>query len=218
MEVIVASGLSATLFEAFKEEFRESLYPKYGLREGFSIEIEGKNGGSYTQYDPTFKLFKEYVEFGYKAYNFRCESKPVEDYYGEDTDIVEFFPIRSPEPVAGPDTTWGMQYVSMLLSIPARVSSIIESDLTADDFRPVLYDLAVKAAKEGSTAAIDMLVRLPTFSGKLGGWIFEYQPEELMQDYLIESRRWIFCCAHEVDKPISTEVKRYFLQLQVKPL
>ena len=115
-EDVVASGLSPALFQAFKD-FCKSLHPKYGLREGFSIELEGNHGGSYTKYDPTFKLFKEYVELDYSTCNFRCEAKIEEVYHGEETDIVEFFPIRSPEPIAGPDTTWGMQYVSILLSI-----------------------------------------------------------------------------------------------------
>ncbi|KAH7417377.1 hypothetical protein BKA64DRAFT_636745 [Cadophora sp. MPI-SDFR-AT-0126] len=106
-EDIVTSGLSLTLFEAFKD-FCESLHPRYGLREGFSIELDGSHGG--------------------------------------------------------PDTTWGMQY-------------------------PVLYDLAFKAAKEGSAAAIDMLVRLPAVGSKLRGSIFEYKPEELMLDHFVESRR-----------------------------
>lgn len=133
---LIASGLSPELFEAFSD-FCESLYPKYGLREGFSVDLEGKHGGSYVEYDPTFKIFKDNVETDYKTCNFRCEATTVEDswlmdeedgtYESEEIDIVQFFPVRSPEPVAGSETTWGMQYVSYLtiyLSLRLRASML----------------------------------------------------------------------------------------------
>ncbi|KAH6709167.1 hypothetical protein BKA61DRAFT_678069 [Leptodontidium sp. MPI-SDFR-AT-0119] len=195
---LIASGLSPELFEAFSD-FCESLYPKYGLREGFSVDLEGKHGGSYVEYDPTFKIFKDNVETDYKTCNFRCEATTVEDswlmdeedgtYESEEIDIVQFFPIRSPEPVAGPETTWGMQY-------------------------PVLYDLAFKAAEAGSLPALDMFIRLPGINGKLNGWLFEYKPDCMLHEEPIISRRWIFCCSHEIDKPISPEAKKCLLMLK----
>lgn len=116
---VLGSGLSVELYQAFND-FCESLHPKYGLREGFSVELEGKHKGTYIEYDPSFKVFKDCVEMDYKTCNFRCEAtKEVawskQDAAEKEFDIVTFFPVRSPEPGAGPNTTWGMQYVSSTL-------------------------------------------------------------------------------------------------------
>jgi hypothetical protein len=101
--VLEVSGLSLELFEAYKE-FCESLHPEFGLRDGFSIYCDAEHSNSYVQYDPEFEIFKESVERDYKMCNFRSEASG--------TNVVEFWPIRCPEPSTGIETTWGEQYVS----------------------------------------------------------------------------------------------------------
>lgn len=106
---VAQSGISQALFQAY-EEFCESLHPQFGQRGGFSITCHADHGGSYVLYDKYFALFRENVEEPYKTCNFRCEASVSEE--GEA--IVEFWPIESPEPKSGKETTWGEQYVSPL--------------------------------------------------------------------------------------------------------
>jgi hypothetical protein len=113
---MISSGLSTELFDVYKD-FCESLHPEYGLRDGFSITCTQQHNGSYFQYDPTFRIFKENVEMDYTNCNFRCEAGKEQVSWassrrGEVDDIVVFWPIRCPEPRTGLETTWGEQYVS----------------------------------------------------------------------------------------------------------
>ena len=62
------TGLSRELYAEVKK-FCESLQPKRGMREGFSITCDEDHGGSYVLYDPDFSLFKMHVEFDYKVCN-----------------------------------------------------------------------------------------------------------------------------------------------------
>jgi hypothetical protein len=101
-----ASGLSQELYNAY-EEFCESLNMKFGHREGFSITCFEDHEKSYVKYDPDFVLFKQTVEMPYDGCNFRCE--PTTEWGNP---IVEFWPIKAPEPLSGTETTWGEQYVS----------------------------------------------------------------------------------------------------------
>lgn len=74
--------------------------------------------------------------------------------------------------------------------------------------QPELYDLAATAARQGSAAALEMLVKLPLMNAGLGGWLFEYHFEEGMKENLVVSRRWTFGSAHEIAKPLAEEEKR----------
>jgi hypothetical protein len=112
---IISCGLSSELYEAYID-FCSSLHPEFGLREGFSITCDEPHNCSYFTYDPEFELFKEAVEIDYLDCNFRCEAS-IEvvhsGYGGQKTDnVVGFWPIRSPEPQTGLESTWGEQYVS----------------------------------------------------------------------------------------------------------
>lgn len=111
------AGISQQLFDAY-EEFCTSLEPEFGQRGGFSITCFGqqKKIKKYTRYDPQYELFKQNVEMPYAYCNFRCEPSSVPSLTEEDTeeDIVEFWPIPSPEPRSGRELTWGDQYVSLI--------------------------------------------------------------------------------------------------------
>jgi hypothetical protein len=104
-----AAGISTELLKEY-EAFCDSLHPDFGLRSGFSITCYGQHGGNYITYDPTFSTFKECVEIPYKEYNWRGEASTTNSHTPED--IVEFFPIASPEPLTGTEASWGEQFVS----------------------------------------------------------------------------------------------------------
>ncbi|KAI1283459.1 hypothetical protein F5Y07DRAFT_394367 [Xylaria sp. FL0933] len=74
---------------------------------------------------------------------------------------------------------------------------------------PRLYDGAVEAAKKGSAAALEMLVALPSPSGRIGrGWAFEFGFEESRSSHPDLSQRWGFRAAHDLRASIATESKR----------
>ncbi|KAG4437905.1 hypothetical protein IFR05_006624 [Cadophora sp. M221] len=122
----------------------------------------------------------------------KCEATTIEDswlmddedgtYQSEEIDIVQCFPIRSPEPVAGPETTWGMKYISIS-------TSGFHYTRENQRFKPVLYGLEFKAGKAGSVPALDMLIRLPGINSKLNRWLFEYKPGCMLHEEPIISRR-----------------------------
>jgi len=122
---IVGSGLSVELFEAY-QDFRESLQPEFGMRDGFSITCYHAHKGSYIDYDPEFLIFKDSVELDYNSCNFRCEpgKEPISRYHPKElVDVVHFWPLRCPEPRTGLETTWGEQYVSRVGSSSIPTSS-----------------------------------------------------------------------------------------------
>ena len=63
LDAVKASGLSTELMEAYNA-FCESLIGPGGSQpqDGFSILCDQPHGGSYFEYDPEFKFFKEFVE------------------------------------------------------------------------------------------------------------------------------------------------------------
>jgi hypothetical protein len=105
---LVGSGLSYDLFECYKE-FRDSLHPKYGLRDGFSITCNYPHNGSYLQYDPQLDIFQACVEMDHNICNFRSEASvmPADQRHplGGQDNIVEFWPIQSPELLTGLEKT-----------------------------------------------------------------------------------------------------------------
>jgi hypothetical protein len=106
------SGIPQSLYEEY-EVFCESLNPQFGQRGGFSVTCHAPHNGSYVEYDPEFLIFKEYIEMPYNHCNFRCEasitgSEKAKEY------VVEFWPIKPPEPLTGKESTWGKQYVRQL--------------------------------------------------------------------------------------------------------
>jgi len=60
---------------------------------------------------------------------------------------------------------------------------------------------------------MEMLIRLPgmdsTFSG---GWLFDYEFEELLQFESIVSKRWRFRSAYSIDSPVSEQDKKNGLE------
>ncbi|PMD19643.1 hypothetical protein NA56DRAFT_646968 [Hyaloscypha hepaticicola] len=190
---ITASGLSVELYESYRD-FCESLHPEFGLREGLSITCDQPHNGSYFHYDPELYLFKENVEMDYSTCNFRCEAGKEPALWsrsrdGQFDDVVNFWPIKSPEPRIGFEKTWGEQY-------------------------PVLYRLAIQAAKNASDAAREMLMRLPSPDSPLSGWMFEYQPEAPLAiiDEPSISRRWTFKEARKIEAPMIEEEKRQLVE------
>jgi hypothetical protein len=288
---ITASGLSAELMKAY-EAFCESLYEPDGLYhgrqplDGFSILCDQPHNGSYFDYDPEFRLFKEFVEpqsnldlimesdaelglqielelelelelesesetasetemgdkiasekdsesdsememerssqknlydGGYNNRNFRCEASvsAVRWLGGSETreHIVEFWPLHRIEPRSGVEVTWGEQYVSYLPSLYSSVPSKRNKERIANmSAQPELYRLAIQAAKNGSEAAMEMLIRLPDMNAVFSGWLLEYEFAEELKDELLLSRRWVFKQARKIDGPGTVEEKRESLE------
>ncbi|KAI0814409.1 hypothetical protein GGR55DRAFT_631719 [Xylaria sp. FL0064] len=74
---------------------------------------------------------------------------------------------------------------------------------------PALYDGAVNAARQGSLAALDMLVALPGQLGRVGsGYAFEFRFEESRSSHPDPSRRWGFRAAHNIHRPLTKQAKR----------
>ncbi len=87
--------------------------------------------------------------------------------------------------------------------------------INSNDLQPKLYKLAIKAAKKGSDIALEILVRLPGKNSRFkGGWLFDYEFDELAKNDPVESNRWKFRSAHCIDKPISIKAKRPLLKFE----
>lgn len=85
-------------------------------------------------------------------------------------------------------------------------------------FQPELYSLAIAAVREGSEAAMDMLVCLPDMNSTFnGGWLFDYVFEPALEDSPIKAKRWRFRSAHKIDQPCTVEEKRQRLELALRP-
>lgn len=95
------AGVSQQLFDAY-EEFCASLEPEFGQIGGFSITCFGEHN-LYTLYDPELELFKANVEIPYENCNYHCEASTTASPDAEN--IVELWPIRSPEPRTGVEVT-----------------------------------------------------------------------------------------------------------------
>jgi hypothetical protein len=81
-----------------------------------------------------------------------------------------------------------------------------------------LYELAISAVRDGSEAAMEMLITLPDMNSSFkGGWLFDYQFEDALKDNLAVSKRWRFRSAHKIDALATIEAKRYRLELMLRP-
>ncbi|KAI1811102.1 hypothetical protein GGS20DRAFT_593487 [Poronia punctata] len=123
--------------------------------------------------------------------------------------IVEFWPVPYPSFDIEEASTWGELY-------------------------PRLYELAVVAVRNGSKAAMDLLIALPDQHASFkGGWLFEYNTADPKKskynDYHetddgtiwtndpVQSRRWHFSSAHKVEVPVDAATKRARLELALQP-
>jgi hypothetical protein len=62
-----------------------------------------------------------------------------------------------------------------------------------------------------------MLVKLPDKDGKFkGGWLFDYELDEMSKDDLVVSNRWKFRSAHCIENPVSAETKRGVLKFLIE--
>lgn len=106
-----AAGISRELYDAY-EAFCQSLDPAFGQRGGFDITCSGDHKGSYIRYDPELALFKQFVEMPYSKCNFRSEASVEETGWAKErVHVVQFWPLKAPEPLHGTAATWGEQYV-----------------------------------------------------------------------------------------------------------
>ena len=81
-----------------------------------------------------------------------------------------------------------------------------------------MYGLAVEAVRNGSEAAMEMLIALPDANSSFnGGWLFDYEFEEALKDSFVVSQRWRFRSAHKIDAPCTVERKRKRLELMLRP-
>ncbi|KAF4625373.1 hypothetical protein G7Y89_g12795 [Cudoniella acicularis] len=164
---LVYAGISLELQEAY-EAFCDSLTPEFGQRDGFSI-TSSKESGRWTAQIVDGQFIRV---------------PPSEWDY-----VVEFWPLKSPEPAMGSESTWGELY-------------------------PELYSLAVSAVRNGSEAAMELLISLPDMNSSFtGGWLFDYQNEPTLAHELVKSKRWRYRSAHKIDAPVTTEAKRNRVEL-----
>ncbi|KAH9998885.1 hypothetical protein F4779DRAFT_605665 [Xylariaceae sp. FL0662B] len=196
-----ALAIPEALWEEY-EAFCESIEPQFSSRGGWSLTCTAYHHGSYVRHDPDFVLFKESAEMPYTQCNFRCEPcvewtkkyiYPKEKPERTEEYVVTFWPRARPNPTTGGKTTWGELY-------------------------PELYELAVKAVRSGSEAAMDMLTVLPDQNASFnGGWLFEYAFEESRKDHPVKSRQWSYRSAHKIDSPVDKATKRKKLELSLRP-
>lgn len=146
--------------------------------------------------------------------NFRCEASVslVRQLDGTEKaeQIVEFWPLCRIEPRSGIEVTWGEQYVSSLLCLSYVAKQ--RQKANSNGGQPELYRLAILAAKNGSDAAMEMLIRLPSMNAAFSGWLLEYEFEELLKDQQLISRRWVFKQARKTEDPGTVEEKRETLR------
>ena len=75
----------------------------------------------------------------------------------------------------------------------------------------------MEAVRNGSEAAMEMLIALPDANSSFnGGWLFDYEFEEALKDSFIVSQRWRFRTAHKIDAPLTVEGKREHLELMLR--
>jgi hypothetical protein len=76
----------------------------------------------------------------------------------------------------------------------------------------------MKAARNGSRIAMEMLVSLPDMVASFKtGWLFDYEFDEHSKDNLVVSKRWKFRSAHKIDELILVEDKRKCLEILLRP-
>ncbi|KAJ2974735.1 hypothetical protein NUW58_g8562 [Xylaria curta] len=192
-------GISKELWKEYRA-FCESMEPQFGTRTGQSIICDEDHEGSYIGYDPEMVHFKEFCEYPLDQYNFRCEASVQAD---------------SPRPTVGVPVM--DLYVVEFWRVP-RLST--DLNLTSwRDVYPELYRLATKAAREGSEAALDMLVALPDQDETCrAGWLFEYSKEKPTTYSDVSDagntwpkRQWVYRSAHRTIGPaedVATKRKR----------
>lgn len=130
--------------------------------------------------------FKGIIDDGYNARNYRCEASLSLGGSQMEEHVVEFWPLHRIEPRSGVEVTWGEQYVSPPFS-PSLLSTKKGRLLIA--CQPKLYRLAIQAAKNGSEAAMEMLIRLPKMNAVFSGWLLKYEFAEELKDEFLLSRR-----------------------------
>ncbi|KAI1299535.1 hypothetical protein F5Y03DRAFT_365684 [Xylaria venustula] len=219
-QMVNDGGISMKLWDAY-QDFCESMEPEFGSTRGWSITCESDHRGSYVEYDPTFALLKEHSELPWSEHNFRCEPTidPTKSTYDSPArEVVEFWPVEN-------------------------IVSGIEIASTWGDLYPVLYDQATEAARNGSEAAMGMLIALPDQHASFkGGWLFEYFPtnelaptrwtatdtgyyrytsvEVLGDGYTPinppHSRRWTYRSAHNIAAPEDPATKRQRIMQSLK--
>lgn len=60
---------------------------------------------------------------------------------------------------------------------------------------------------------MEILVKLPEKNGRFkGGWLFDYEFDEMSKNDLVVSNRWKFRSAHCIKNPASAEKKRGVLK------
>lgn len=109
----IAAGIRKELWKEY-EAFCESLEPKSGSRDGWSVTCFENHNGSYVQWDPCLELFSESAEMSLRRCNFRCEATTIEK-KGCTEYVVEFWPVARFEPRTETAKTWKQQYVSSRL-------------------------------------------------------------------------------------------------------
>ena len=78
--------------------------------------------------------------------------------------------------------------------------------------QPEVYHLAIDAARRGSEAAVEMLMRLPQIDKPLTGWMFEYEFVEGLKEEPVISSRWTFKEARNIANPGTLDEKKQWLQ------
>ncbi|PMD19642.1 hypothetical protein NA56DRAFT_705352 [Hyaloscypha hepaticicola] len=233
LDAVKASGLSAELMEAYNA-FCESLNGPNGSqpRDGFSILCEQPHGGLYFEYDPEFKLFKEFVEPERDVdVEFVAPDGDLEEKLDRETEIVLTENLEMAlkmnieehsEETAEEDSEIDSEVVSESNSESNSQSDsemdfkgITDDGYNARNYRceaslslggsqreehPKLYRLAIQAAKTGSEAAMEMLIRLPSMNAVFSGWLLEYEFAEELKDEFLLSRRWVFRQAKKIDE------------------
>jgi hypothetical protein len=64
---------------------------------------------------------------------------------------------------------------------------------------------------------LEILVKLPEKDGRFkGGWLFDYEFDEMLKNDLVVSNRWKFRSAHCIEKPGSAEEKRRTLKFLIE--
>ncbi|RWA13308.1 hypothetical protein EKO27_g1839 [Xylaria grammica] len=159
--------------------FCEAL-PAQGYSGHHSFAWNKDYGDSYIKYDPAMEIFESVVDDAHKSRNWRCEGAVIYSESGVPTTYqVHYYPLPMLKGEAW-ETRWAN-----------------------------LHRLAIDAAKQGSAAALDMLVSLPDKNTWFGeGWLFEFGFKEHRRSRPTLSQRWTFRASHNVFSPVSDNTKR----------
>ncbi|PVH85800.1 hypothetical protein DL98DRAFT_527307 [Cadophora sp. DSE1049] len=170
---------------------------KNALEWSLRRSLQKPHNGFYTTYDyPEYALLKRLIgDCDKNRQNYSYEASITPGIFGADESLVEVYPLKCPNVLPGQGRTWGARF-------------------------PSLYQSTIQAARAGSKAAFEILMRLPDVNGRLKGWGFDYENNNWAFQHSGVSRVDGYnhrepVSTQNIDAPLSAKEKRLWLKIML---